>query len=65
MDAVSSASVLPRGNTAMVAQWGREATGGDLFQIIATEANPSNYGEYLDRAADELTQNADQRLQHM
>lgn len=53
VDATSSASVLLPGNTAMLAGWIQEETGGDLFSIVATEPYSSDYDECLDRAADE------------
>lgn len=53
VDAVTSASVLPPGNTTKLAGWIQKETGGDLFQIITTEPYSSHYDECLDRAADE------------
>lgn len=52
-DAVTSASLLPPGNTAKLAGWIQEETGGDLFQIVTAEPYSSNYDECLGRAADE------------
>lgn len=52
-DASTSASVLPPGNTAKLAGWIQERTGGDLFSIRVKEPYSSNYDECLDRAAEE------------
>lgn len=52
-DASTSASVLPPGNTAKLAGWIQERTGGDLFSIRVTEPYSSDYDECLDRAAEE------------
>jgi flavodoxin len=53
VDAVTSASVLPPGNTAKLAGWIQEATGGDVFSIITTQPYPSDYDECLDQASEE------------
>lgn len=58
VDATTSASVLPPGNTAKMANWIRERVGGDLFSIVVTEPYSDNYDECLDRAADEKAENA-------
>jgi flavodoxin len=58
VDAVTSASVLPPGNTAKMASWIQERVGGDLFSIVVTEPYSSNYDDCLDRAADEKAENA-------
>jgi len=58
VDATTSASVLPPGNTAKMADWIRERTGGDLFSIVVTEPYSDDYDECLDRAADEKAENA-------
>lgn len=50
-DASTSASVLPPGNTARLAGWIQERTGGDLFSIRAKEPYSSEYEECLERAA--------------
>lgn len=52
-DASTSASVLSPGNTAKLAGWIQERTGGDLFSIRVTEPYSSDYDECLDRAAEE------------
>lgn len=58
VDAMSSASVLPPGNTAKIARWIQEYAGGDLFPIVVTDPYPDNYEECMDRAADEKAENA-------
>lgn len=62
VDATTSASVLPPGNTGKLAGWIHEVTGGDIFQIITTEPYPSDYDECLDRAADEKAADARPQL---
>ncbi len=57
-DASTSASVLPPGNTARLAGWIQERTGGDLFSIRVKEPYSSDYDECLDRAAVEKQRNA-------
>ena len=56
-DAVSSASVVPPGNTAIVAQFIQEAVGGDLFSIQTAEPYPENYNDCLNRASEEKARN--------
>lgn len=58
VDATTSASVLVPGNTARMAAWIQERTGGDLFSIVVSEPYSSVYDECLDRAADEKVENA-------
>ncbi|MGN0266437.1 MAG: cyclophilin-like fold protein [Lachnospiraceae bacterium] len=58
VDATSSASVLPPGNTAQMAEWIQQRVGGDLFSIVAAEPYPSDYDACMDRAADEKAENA-------
>lgn len=58
VDATTSASVLPPGNTAQMAEWIQQRVGGDLFSIVAAEPYSSDYDECLDRAADEKAENA-------
>ena len=58
VDATTSASVLPLGSATKIAGRIRERTGGDLFSIIVEEPYSSDYGECLDRAADEKAENA-------
>lgn len=56
-DAVSSASLIPLGNTAVVAGFIRDAVGGDLFSIQVTEPYSPDYDQCLDRAAEEKARN--------
>ena len=58
VDASSSASLLMPGNTAVMASHIKRLTGGDLFSIQVEQPYPSNYDDCLDRAADELDDNA-------
>ena len=58
IDATTSASVLLPGHVGQMAQWIQSETGGDLFSIAVTEPYSSDYGECLDRAADEKADNA-------
>jgi flavodoxin len=58
VDATTSASVLAPGNTARMAQWIRQETGGDLFSIRVTNPYPSDYNKCLDRASEEKARNA-------
>ena len=58
VDAASSASLLVPGNTAVMAGFIRDAVGGDLFSIQVEAPYPSNYDDCLDRAADELDDEA-------
>ena len=58
VDATSSASLLMPGNTAVMASHIQRLTGGDLFSIQVEQPYPSNYDDCLDRAADELDDNA-------
>ena len=58
VDASSSASLIVPGNTAIMAGFIRDSVGGDLFSIQVEELYPSNYEECLDRAADELDEEA-------
>ena len=58
VDATTSASVLPPGNTAKMANWIRERAGGDLFSIVVEEPYSDDYDGCLDRAADEKAENA-------
>lgn len=58
VDATSSASLLVPGNTAVMASHIQRLTGGVLFSIQVEQPYPSNYDDCLDRAADELDDNA-------
>ena len=53
IDAPSSASILPPGDTARIAGWIQQQVGGDLHSIITEEAYSSDYDECLDRAIEE------------
>lgn len=57
-DAVSSASLIPPGNTAVVAGFIRDAVGGDLFSIQVTEPYSPDYDQCLDQAAEEKARNS-------
>lgn len=57
-DAIASASLVPPGNAARIAGWIQEEIGGDLFSIQVQEPYPSDYDECMDRASDELGENA-------
>ena len=50
--------VVEKGNTAIVAEMISERTGGDLFEIRPTTPYPSDYGEMLEIARQESSQNA-------
>lgn len=58
VDATSSASLLVPGNAAIMAGFIHDAVGGDLFSIQVEEPYPGNYDDCLDRAADELDEEA-------
>lgn len=58
VDASTSASVLPPGNAALLAEWIQDEVGGDLFSIVVEEPYSSDYDECLDRAAQELEEDA-------
>lgn len=58
VDAVTSASVLPPGNTGRVASRIQEITGGDIFQIKVKEQYSSNYEECLERVINEYDADA-------
>ena len=62
IDATTSASVLPPGNTGQLAEWIHEEVGGDLFPIVVTEPYSSDYDETLARAADEKAEDARPQL---
>ena len=65
VDASSSASLIVPGNTAIMAGFIRDSVDGDLFSIQVEELYPSNYEECLDRAADELDEEARPALKPM
>ena len=58
VDATTSASVLPPGNAAKIADWIKQRVGGDLFSITVKEPYSSDYDECLNRAAEEKAANA-------
>ncbi len=58
LDAVTSASLLPPGNTAKIAQWIHEVTGGDTFSIVTEEPYSSDYDICLEEASDQLGRRA-------
>lgn len=58
VDAVSSPSVIPPGNVQQLAGWVQEETGGDLFSIQVTDPYPSDWDECLERANEELSEDA-------
>ena len=62
IDATTSASVLPPGNVARMADWISQEIGGDLFSIKVEEPYSSDYDECLDRAAAEKAENARPKL---
>lgn len=62
VDASTSASVLVPGNTALMAQYIEEVTGGDVFSIIVEDPYSSDYNECLNRANREKAQNARPKL---
>lgn len=58
VDAIASASLVPPGNAARIAGWIQEEIGGDLFSIRVQEPYPSDYDDCMDRASEELAENA-------
>ena len=58
VDSVTTASVLPPGNTAKLASWIREKTGGDLYSIKVKDKYPCYWDECLDRASTEKSRRA-------
>jgi flavodoxin len=58
VDAVSSASLSPPGNIATMAQWIQQETGGDLFPIVVEQPYSENYDDCLERAGEEIRNNA-------
>jgi flavodoxin len=62
VDASTSASMLPPGNTGKMAQWIQTETGGDLFSIVTVDPYSSNYNECLERSADEQRRGGRPRL---
>lgn len=62
VDATTSASVLLPGNTARLAGWIQEETGGDLFSIVTAQPYSSDYEECLDRVGKEQAGKARPKL---
>lgn len=58
VDAISSASILPPGNVARMAEWISEETGGDMFSIRVTDLYSSDYDDCMDQASDVKSENA-------
>lgn len=58
VDATTSASVLMPGNAGKLADWIWQEVGGDLFSIRVAEPYSSNYDECLERASEELANDA-------
>ena len=53
VDAVTTASVIPPGNTARLAEWIQETAGGDLFPIRVKDKYSCYWDEILNRASEE------------
>ncbi len=62
INATTSASVLPPGDTGLIARWIQEETGGDLFSIITENKYSSNYDECLNKARTERDNNERPKL---
>ena len=58
IDALASASVLPPGNTGLLAQWIQEKTGGSLFTIKTADPYPSDFEQCAAQVAEELDASA-------
>ncbi len=58
VDTVTTASVLPPGNTSRMASWIQEKTGGDLYSIQVVDKYSCYWDECLDRAANEKARRA-------
>ncbi len=56
VDAISSASVLQPGNTAQIAEYIKEYTGGETFSIKTEKLYPSTYEECLEEASAEKSE---------
>jgi flavodoxin len=63
VDASTSASLIT-GNTAIMAGYIEQVTGGELFSITVTNPYPSDYDECLNRANREKAQNARPELKN-
>lgn len=64
VDATTSASVLPPGNTEIIAEFIHNYVDGDIFKIITEESYSSDYNECLDRANEEKATNARPKLKN-
>ncbi len=58
VDTVTTASVLPPGNTARLARWVQEETGGDIYSIQVREQYSCYWDECLNRASREKARRA-------
>ncbi len=58
VDTVTTASVLPPGNTGQLAEWIQQTAGGDIFSIQVQDKYSCYWDEILDRAADEKADRA-------
>jgi len=58
VDEVTTASVLPPGNTARLAGWIQQAAGGDLYSITVKDKYSCYWDEILNRASDEKARDA-------
>ena len=56
-DATSSASLLPKGNSAVMANHIQAVTGGDLFSIVTENPYPADYEDCLKRITQEQAEN--------
>lgn len=63
MDAVTSASLVPPGNTEKLAERIQQQTGGDLFEIKVTDPYPGEYEGSVERAQEELASDARPELE--
>lgn len=62
VDAVTSASLVAPGNAAKLAVDIQKQTGGDIFSIRVKDLYPGNYDESVERAENELLQDARPKL---
>lgn len=56
---------LPKGNTAIIAEYIRDITDGDLFEVQPTAEYPIDYNKCTDVAKDELRKNARPAVRQM
>ena len=57
IDALTTASIVPPGNTGLIAYAIQDAIGGDLFLIQAADPYSGDYNTCVERVADELDDN--------